>query len=535
MLLGRFAWIGLSMPSTSENLRAVADGHVGTSALATITASPVERSHGATARGLAWARQASAAFYDAFIAGACADVALLRKLISLGQVTGEDSVLADAVGRYAHATVARGFRDEAIEAVALSARLDLARSGPAGVDRELLDRLGSLLLAQLDAFDVPESPLPPDDLVRIGYLTTVLDDNSPQGELLRAFASTLQSQRYRLTVYTTESTTRAPGELQIEPFVPQTSQQQARRLLKLLAPHAQVRLGPVGGPASAGVLRIARQIRADAVDVLLIDADLRDPVALLASWAAPVEARVALARSGPLAGDFDAIARLEAVPRVLTPASVRATDCLQGVARHDIDATAVRTALGIGLDALLLAADLPGHADDAWIDTIARLLESDPRLEVMLTGPRCAAARRRLTARGLLTRAHFPETTRDEPTLLACADVVLIPPGDGSTTALSAAMAGRALVAIESPGLHPHTASMLQGDLVPEHRGVAGVFLHASRLITQRSERLDLGARLSERARMLGSIERTARLLTRLAHQCIEGPVNAPMRSAFAA
>lgn len=523
------------MPSTSENLRAVADGHAGTSALATLTAGPVERSHGATARGIAWARQASAAFYDAFLAGDCADVALLRRLIALSQVTGEDSVLADAVARYAHATVARGFRDEAIDAVALAARLDLARSGPAGVDRELLDRLGSLLLAQLEAFDVPESPLPPDELVRIGYVTTMLDDASPQGELLCAFASTLSPQRYRLSVYTSESTTRPPGELWVEPFHARTSQQHARRLLKLIGPHAQVRLGPVGGTNSASVLRIARQIRVDAVDVLLIDADLRDPVALLASWAAPVETRVALARSGPLAGDFDAIARLEASPRVLMPSSIRATDCLQGVPRYGIDASAVRAALGIGLDALLLVADLSDHADDAWIDTLARLLEAEPRLEVMLTGPRCAAARRRLTARGLATRSHFPDATRNEPTLLACADLVLIPPGDGSTTALSAAMAGKAVVAIESPGLHPHTPSFLQGDLVPEQRGVAGVFTQASRLMADREERLSFGARISERARLLGSIERTAQILTRLAHQSLEGPANAPMRSAFAA
>jgi hypothetical protein len=153
----------------------------------------------------------------------------------------------------------------------------------------------------------------------------------------------------------------------------------------------------------------------------------------------------------------------------------------------------------------------------------------------MLTGEGTVQARRRLASRGLATRAHFPDSPGDDPALLACADVVLIPPGDASTTALSACMSGRAVVAIESPGLHPHTPTILAGDLVPEHRGIAGVYRATANLLADPAERHAAASRQADRARIIGSIHRTAQVITRLAHQAWDGFGAGSMRSAFAA
>jgi glycosyltransferase involved in cell wall biosynthesis len=368
--------------------------------------------------------------------------------------------------------------------------------------------------------------------LKIGYLTSTIADEDASAKFALGLSKHLDAKATKLHVYSTEALARREKQTFTQgPFVAPSPKRGKETIDTLTRRKAAPWLAPLDHDLASTAKELASQIAKDGVDVLLIDAQLNDPIAaLIANWAVAT-VKINLVRRAPLlSGTVGAAVYVNAKSHkadepVWKKRSVPTYFVQEGVDIAAIEpAAAQRSAFGIPEQSVVLStvteADAPLPAE--FIETAVAVLRQHPQAVWLVAGEAdTSGLKRRLDAAGLGKRCGFAGKRKDVTEFLKMADVYVAPFGQSNTSGILAAMAaGRAVVASAGDAGEPQRPQALIGDDAVAHDTV-DYAEKISKLLRDPVLRNKAGDDL--KARVKGySLDHTARAIEKLCRDLLD-------------
>ncbi|MEM8875121.1 MAG: glycosyltransferase, partial [Planctomycetota bacterium] len=407
-----------------------------------------------------------------------ADQKVLGQFLSVCGFLGMSDMRCGPVVKFGSSAINRREYALGIEAIGNGLRDDLASGGEWARDRTNAtaaaweyDRAAEGIGWTTDA-DIHWN----NRLTRIAYITSQIADDDPATQTALAFARNADTQRFKIFAYGTEAGVRREGE-QFKSEKPQPSSN--RRGLKSIDAfdRAKVRtwLAPTDGDAQAAAQALAEQLIADQIDVVLIDADLGDPIAaLISSWNV-ARVKINIARRAPLyTKGIDGVAYFDAVgfeqdKSFWSEREIEACHILEGIDPQATKSTAPsRSTYGIPESATVLATaiDDPSTISEPFVESVIDVLRAHPHAVFLLIGGGDFGwQKKRFEAAGVAKRVGYTGKRRDLPGFLKIADVYLAEfPSASATGVLQAMSVEKPVVALQWGDSPEHsTAAALVG------------------------------------------------------------------------
>ena len=525
-------------------------------------------------------RKSHADLSEALRAIGYADRKVLEQYVGLCAFLGRSDEAVGPTVAFGRTAIERGELSLGLEAASSAVAQDLGRGGEWSRDRANLIGLGDLYQNAADAAGWAGGPgiAWSNTQPHVGYLVSALGDDEPAARGSATLAAHLDKNAFRLKVYATEGFVRRDGQqwagwpsagvagrIGRRPggaaggtwinngvgAIPSAARGEAvvSRLRDADAGHW---IAPTGGDVLSAATALSNQLVADQTDVLIVDADVTDPVAgLVVAWG--VARRVLwVSRRRPLySKKIDAVCYLdpaaaEADGEWWRKNNVEPTVLVEGLdaAAGEAEGTAPsRRQYGIPDTAVICATaadDVSRRVGEAMIEGVIALLRKQPQAVYLLIGAgETAGLRRRFEAAGVGRRVGYAGRRRDLAAFLKMADVYLCPFGGSDATPASPAET----IAAMGAGLPVLAAN--DGSGVSEPAGEEAVAVdaeawadRAARLARDGGLRRKQGASMRRRAEQSFAYAATAReveaIVSRLAQdgQSIGEPAPAVKKAA---
>jgi predicted O-linked N-acetylglucosamine transferase (SPINDLY family) len=359
--------------------------------------------------------------------------------------------------------------------------------------------------------------------LKIGYLTSSLGDDDAAARLLMGVSKHTDPKDVKFCVYSTEANVRREKlSFAQGPFTPASAKRGKETIETLNRRKASVWLAPLDQDVATCAKELGQQIFKDQIDVLIIDANLADPIAsVVANWQI-ARAKLNLVRRSPmLAGAVDAAlyvdANLKKQDEPFWRKKCTDTHFLQeGVEPLSGESSVTqRTAYGIPEQSIILATtpDADGKFDEQFLDAAVQILRQHPQTVLLVAGDADQQqVRRRLDSAGLSKRVGFAGKRKDLADFLRMADIYLAGFPRHNMSALSA---GRAVAAMAGESSDPQCAQHVVGD---EHvvSDVPAYVDRVGKLIRDPALRNQAGESGKNRAAAQFGYEHTARALEQI-------------------
>lgn len=363
--------------------------------------------------------------------------------------------------------------------------------------------------------------------LKIGYLTSSLGDDDASSRLLLGVSKHVDQKDVKLSVYSTEANVRREKlSFAQGPFTPASTKRGKETIETLNRRKASVWLAPLDQDIATCTKELGQQIFKDQIDVLIIDANLADPIAaVVASWQI-AKAKLNLVRRSPMfAGAVDAALYVDANLKKQDEPAWRKKNAQTYFLQEGVEALAgessgtQRTAYGIPDQSIILATtpDAEGRFDEQFLDATVQILRQHPQTVLLVAGDADQQqVRRRLDSAGLSKRVGFAGKRKDLADFLRMADIYLAAfPKHNMTGILAAMSASRAIVAMAGESGDPQCGQQVVGE---EHvaADVPAYIDRVSRLIRDSAARTQAGEWVKNRAAAQFSYEHTARALEQI-------------------
>ena len=425
-------------------------------------------------------RKSHADLSEALRAIGYADRKVLEQYVGLCAFLGRSDEAVGPTVAFGRTAVERGELSLGLEAASSAVAQDLGRGGEWSRDRANLIALGELYQTAADAAGWAGGPgiAWSNTQPHVGYLVSALGDDEPAARGSATLAAHLDKNAFRLKVYATEGFVRRDGQqwagwpsagvagrIGKRPggaaggtwinngvgAIPSAARGEAvvSRLRDAGAGHW---VAPTNGDVLSAATALSDRLVADQTDVLIVDADVTDPVAgLVVSWG--VARRVLwVSRRRPLySKKIDAVCYLDPAAAEADGEWWRKSDVEPTVLVEGLDAAAgeaegpmpSRRQYGIPDSAVICATaadDVSRRVGEGMIDGVIALLRKQPQAVYLLIGAgETAGLRRRFEAAGVGRRVGYAGRRRDLAAFLRMADVYLCPFGGSDATPASPA------------------------------------------------------------------------------------------------
>ncbi|HEY0009838.1 MAG TPA: glycosyltransferase, partial [Tepidisphaeraceae bacterium] len=380
--------------------------------------------------------------------------------------------------------------------------------------------------------------------LKIGYLTSAVADDEAAGRMLMGLSKHLDAKEVKLHVYSTEAAVRREKQSFGQgPFVAASGKRGKETLDTMQRRKVAFWSAALDHDLATCAKELASQIFRDQIDVLIVDANLADPIAAVVSQWPVARAKLNLVRRTPLLGGGmnGAVYVESALHRADSSAwakrSVMSHFIQEGVeAPADSAAAPQRSAFGIPDQSIILATvanEADGTMSDDFIDAIVNSLRQHPLSVLLVAGENDGGTlKRRLDAAGLGKRVGFAGKRKDICEFLRMADVYLTPfPRCTATGTLAAMAAGRAVVALAGDAEDPQSpVSILGEEFVSEDTG--SYLDRVGRLVRDPALRAKTGEEMKSRAIETFGFEHTAAAIEQICRDLLPAKEAAPASKA---
>ena len=465
-----------------------------------------------------------------------ADQKVLFQFLSVLGFLGLNDQRCEPVIRFGRAAINRKEIGLAMEAIQSGILQDNQHNGHYSRDRDNAKTIAAHYDHCGDAIGW-NAPGPLDwqnPVFKIGYVTTTIVDDEAPARLINGLSKHLDPKRTKLHVYSTEATVRREKQSFGQgPFLPGSSKRGKETIDTLGRRKAGLWFTPLDQDLAGGAKELANQIFKDQIDVLIIDAQLNDPIAAVLSGWTPAKSKLHIVRRSPvLSGESDGAIyfdhhRFHADEPHWQASKTHANLLCEGVEPLVLDTPVPpRSTFGIPDSATLLTTliqdgDEPLSHD--FLDAIVHTLRQHTSAVLLVAGDGdTGPLKRRLEAAGLSKRGGFVGKRKDLTDFFRMSDLYLAPFHKGTPTGILAAMAaGRAIVALAGESADPHRPQALIGEENSSHTPSAFAD-RADKLIRDAALRTKLGDSLKQRITGTFSMDRTAHALEALCRQLLQ-------------
>ena len=395
-------------------------------------------------------------------------------------------------------------------------------------DRETAQTVAGLYdrAAQAAAWYTPQPREAAGPQLKIGYLTSSIADDEAPAKMVLGLSKHLDLKDTKFNVYSTEALARRERQTFTQgPFVGSSAKRGKETIETLTRRKSAPWLAPIDHDLASAAKELASQIAKDGIDVLLIDAQLNDPVAaLVANW--PVaHAKVNVVRRSPmLAGAVQAAIYVDANLQKIEESGWKKRNVPTHFVQEGVEISAIepaatlRSAFGIPEQSIVLAtvADADTILAGDYVETVVQLLRQHPQAVLLVAGDSdTAALKRRMDAAGLGKRCGIAGKRKDLVEFVKMADVYLAPMGSANTAGILAAMAaGRPVVAMAGGADESQRAQAFVGEAAVAV-DVADYLDKTNRLLRDATARAMAGEQLKQAAQKF-SLEMTAKAVEKI-------------------
>ncbi len=491
---------------------------------------------------------------DALTAIGYSDRKVLEQFVGLCSFLGREAEATAPTVAFGKSAVGRGEIGLGLEAASGAAAQDVGRGGAWSKRRQNLVGLSELYRNAADATGWRGPGEWSNTQPRIGYLVSALGDDEPAARAAASFAQHVDSKMFRLNVYSTEGFVRRTGQ-QWAGWETSTGGMvgQGRSAARGQVAHSWINHGygatpsasrgqsiagrlkdagaahwvaPADGDVLSAAKALADQIASNQTDVLIIDADVTDPVAaMVAAWKVAGRTMWIGRRSAFYDVSVDAVAYFDATAAEADRAfwqghSIEPIEIVEGV---DLvgDASrepSKRSQYGIPEAACICATaaeDLPSAMTPEMIDAVTDLLRKQPQaVYLLIGGGDTSAIRRRFDTAGVGRRVGYAGRRRDLSSFLKMADVYVCPFNQADTSETLVAM-GCSLPTLAL------SSSKFAGDEATAE-DVASWTDRASRLVREGATRRRVGQSMRRRVEQHFDFAKTAKHLQQIVATLIE-------------
>lgn len=450
------------------------------------------------------------------------DQKVLGQYLNVLNFLGQEAQGADPIVRFASAALKRREAAVALESLQIGAATGFV------TDRDS----GTTLAQQYERASFAAGWYPTgtaehnDPEIRIGYLTTSLADDESASATIVGLSRRLETQNFKLSVYVTDALAKRPRQTSFALSTASSSAKRGKETLENLSKtNTPVTLASTATDLLASTRELAEKIQKDQIDVLLIDANLADPVAaILSNW--PVAKRkVAVARSSTPYGKFDCVVYLDAEQFKLDKDFWTRQQTDVRLIPDGIDlceyttAPVARSSYGIPDQCAILATagtNLPETLNDEFVDSVISILRANSTAVYLVVGDGdFSNQKRRFEAAGVSKRVGYTGRRNDVADFLRMTDIYLAEfPATTSAGLLAAMSVGKPVVAM----YNQQTLGTLLGaeQTVPPRDNTAYVE-RASQFVRNPEFRNELGKALRERVETNFSFAQTCQAIQKLA------------------
>jgi hypothetical protein len=420
-------------------------------------------------------RRSHESLAEALAAIGYADRKVLEQYVGLCAFLGREAEATKPIVKFGETAVLRGELSLGLEAASSAAAQDLGRGGAWSRERHNLEMLCGIYQAAADAtaFDAGDAAWS-NTQPNVAYVVTALGDDEPAARSAATVAAHIDRKDWRLKVYATEAFVRRDGQQWAEwggsgatagrigrspdaaasapaastwinggiGAVPSRARGQAV-IDRIRNAGASTWIAPTGGDLLSAARALAAQLVEDQTDVLILDADITDPIAgLLIGWKVAKRILWISRRRPAYSENIDAVcyldpAQADADRDWWDTRGVEPHVLLEGVdTKTELDhPTPDRRQYGIPESAVICATaadDLTRRIGDEMVDQAITLLRKQPQAVYLLIGAGdTTALRRRFDAAGVGKRVGYAGRRRDLAAFLKMTDLYLCP-FDGS-------------------------------------------------------------------------------------------------------
>jgi predicted O-linked N-acetylglucosamine transferase (SPINDLY family) len=394
-----------------------------------------------------------------------ADQKILSQYLSLCDFLNLHAERIEPTFRFAVAALARREYALGMEAIQAAIAFDSQNGGHDVADRDncLLIASQFELIAKNVGWPAPSTLDWNNRHTRIAMIVSSITDDDAAARFLLNFAKYLDTSRFQLFIYSTESSA-ARGQQQFtQPhYSPSSQDRGAKTLQDLIQRNAQTWLAPCDGDALTSAAALVEQLVTDQIDIAIFDTAQSDPIAGVVASCNIAKSKINLCRKTPLySPGISSVIYLssethQADKDFWISRGIESRVILEG---GDIEEqtgpTPRRSALGIPQTAVVLATagnDLDRTLTSDFVESIIQILQSHPLAIYLLIGPgELAWQKRRFEAAGVAKRVGYAGPRNNLPGFLKLCDIYLAEfPNAGPEGIMQAMSVEKPVVAISS-------------------------------------------------------------------------------------